>query len=106
MSVESELENPRSILHLYQRLIALRRQWGSLSSGDFQALYIHPNVYGYQDRRFAVLLNFSSSEVAFTTALERGELLLSSELDEPSRAVSLREVRLRPWEGWLVRLIE
>jgi len=109
MSVEAQQVDHRSVLQLYQRLTGLRGSEPSLGRGGYAPLTVdHPDVFAYLrsfgGERTAVLLNLSDQEVTFETPLYDGERLLSSYLDLWSAAINPREVRLRPWEGWVVRL--
>ncbi len=109
MSVEAQLGNPRSTLQLYRQLIAIRHTESSLERGEYGPISVsHPDVFVYvrrhRDEQVAVLLNLSGYDVRFSTLLDGGKRLLSSELDMPASDISLRSARLRPWEGWVVRL--
>jgi alpha-glucosidase len=59
--------DPKSILHLYQRLIALRRQHPALALGDFARLEAPDGVLAYQraldDDVCTVMINFTDAEV-------------------------------------------
>ncbi|MGH9096863.1 MAG: DUF3459 domain-containing protein, partial [Acidimicrobiales bacterium] len=59
--------DPKSILHLYQRLIALRRQHPALALGDFQPLEAPDGVLAYRraldDDVCTVMINFTDAEV-------------------------------------------
>ena len=109
MSVDLQRQTRRSTLHLYQALIALRRSEPALRKGLYERLDVrHPGVLAYtlsyHDSQIAVFLNLSGTELTCGTSLGRGELLLSTGLDIAGGRLNLRSVRLRPGEGWVVRV--
>jgi alpha-glucosidase len=59
--------DPKSILHLYRRLIALRRQHPALALGDFELLEAPEGVLAYwralDNDVCAVMINFTDAEV-------------------------------------------
>jgi alpha-glucosidase len=60
-NVARMLEEPQSILTLYRRLLALRRDWLALSIGDFVLLGVEGEILAYERRhdaeRLIVALN-------------------------------------------------
>ncbi len=60
-------DNPKSILHLYRRLIALRRQHPALALGGFAALEAPEGVLAYRrsldDDVCTVMINFTDAEM-------------------------------------------
>lgn len=107
VNVQSQREEPRSLLHLYRRLIQLRRREAALSIGAYRGFASPPGVYGYlrefDDKRFLILLNFSGDDQAVELDMLRGELCLSSELDRDAEPVNGR-IALRGHEGLLIDL--
>jgi alpha-glucosidase len=63
-SLEALREDPASILHLYRRLVALRRQVPALHGGELELLDAPDGVVGFDrvdgDERWRVLVNFTS----------------------------------------------
>jgi alpha-glucosidase len=94
-------EDTQSILTLYRRLIALRRQHPALSIGDYVPAGVAGDVFWFERRheetRFIVALNFGHD--AATMRL-RGDarVLLSTHLDRADEPVRM-ELRLRSDEG-------
>jgi len=93
-NVAAQRADPRSMLTLTRRLLALRRAHPALASGSYAALPGVPDgCYAYwreqTDARLLVLVNFNAApcQVALPTA---GRLLLSTHLDRDG-----------PVEGWL-----
>ena len=102
--------DPRSILALYGRLIALRRQRPALHSGAYMAIHADGDVLAFerrheQDAPLLIALNFSSSQQLFSlqpNAL-KASLLLSTELDRDGEVVD-GVLNLRPSEGLILEL--
>jgi glycosidase len=88
-NVESQQQDPESMLSLYRALLTLRRTRPALSMGSFLPLEPAPSVLGYLrthgQSRDAVLLNLSSApqRVALPSAVERAMVVLST---HPARA--------------------
>jgi len=100
-NVERLREEPRSILTLYRRLIALRRAHLALSVGDYVPGAVVGDVFWFERRygegRLIVALNFGH-EPGTVHLPNNSRLLLSTHLDrenEPVRA----ELELRGDEG-------
>ncbi len=100
--------DPRSILSLYRRLIALRQD-PILRAGAYHAVEAAGDILAYErrldGRRWLVALNLGPGEQSLALpehGAPTGELLLSTFMD---RAGPVAEtLRLRPDEGALVRL--
>ena len=83
INVEVERDDPQSMLSFYRALLRLRRAEDALSVGTFSVLQLGPDLLGFErrleERRFTVLLNFSSN--AQRTQLQEAsaaELVLST----------------------------
>lgn len=106
VNAAAEAQDPRSMLTLYKRLLALRRESPALHSGVYQPVDAPDGVYAYvreQDgQAFFVALNFTDSprEVMLPRA---GTLEISTHLDRDAAPVS-GVLALRPDEGIIVRL--
>ena len=103
-NVESELEDPGSMLNLYKRLLDLRRISNALKLGSFLS---HPastdEVYAYQrvsgDETKTVVLNLS--RVSQMLSVGVGRVVLSTR--NPTRNDQIRgEVDLAPGEGVII----
>jgi len=101
-NVALQRKDPDSLLHLYRRLIALRRQHAALSRGGFQALPAPEPVFAYQraggPERALVALNFGESPVRprLPAASVSGGLRTQPGAALPERAEALE---LAPCEG-------
>jgi alpha-glucosidase len=100
---------PFSMLNLYRRLLAYRRQSPALYAGDYTSLdareadcFVYLREAGEQ--RCLIALNFSSNShtIAIPTETE-GRIVLSTHLDR-NEMVSLGDLTLRPDEGVIVEL--
>ena len=116
LNVAQEAHDPRSLLSLYRRLIAIRRTSPALASGDVSLLQtnaadclayerIAPSANGGKTRML-VLVNFSGREMELTLpeSVGPGRLVLSTRLRDADAEPLTREVRLGPDEGRLVQL--
>ncbi|WP_020180292.1 alpha-amylase family glycosyl hydrolase [Methylopila sp. M107] len=102
--------DPRSILTLYRRLIALRRD-PILQAGAYIPFEATGDVLAYErrldGRRWLVALNLGGQDQALALPDDAGSdatILLSTGLDRHGPAT--RELRLRPSEGLIVRLVD
>jgi alpha-glucosidase len=96
-NVSTEQADPASMLHLYRRLLQLRRSSEALQVGSFELLDVGEEVLGYErvgtDGRWTVLVNFSSSAVAVPAGFDVVEATtpdLIGEVDElPARTAAV-----------------
>lgn len=99
VNVAAEAEDPRSMLSLYRRLIALRRKEPALSRGSYIGIECDPRCLGFireaDGARLLVLLNFSEEACPVPFA---GRLLLSTD------ATREKVDALGPAEGVILRL--
>ena len=108
-NVETERGDPASLLNLYRRLIALRRQSPALSEGLYQSVATSGDLLAYLRRdggeRMLVLLNLGTEPVTFAMKDSdlRGQLLISSYPGcDDQRVEDL--VELRGHEAVVIRL--
>jgi alpha-glucosidase len=85
-NVESQKQDPRSLLNLYRSLIALRRLEPALRVGSYRPEGRIGDVLAYRrrhdGREFLVLLNFGDAPEAVPLKA-RGKVRLSTRLDDP-----------------------
>lgn len=104
INVNVQSDDPRSILTLYRRLIALRRETPALLAGGFQMLQKSDKLIVYEraanDQRLLVALNFSWEPQLLELEADRGHwrLVLSTDLGHEGDAV-VGSLELRPEEG-------
>jgi oligo-1,6-glucosidase len=108
VNAEAERADPRSVLHHYRRLVALRHEDPVVRLGDFTMLLPDdPHVYAFErslgGARLLVVGNFTGDErtVELGEGWQDASLVLGN-LAEPSAVVAGR-VTLRPWEAWVRR---
>jgi alpha-glucosidase len=103
--VAAQRSDPRSILALYRRLLALRRAEAALSVGAYRTLAVTDRVLAYErrsgDRCVAVALNLSGQPE--DVDLPAGRVALSTHLDREGDPLTSR-LSLRPNEGVVVEL--
>lgn len=103
-NVARQAADPGSILTLYRRLLALRRQQASLSVGDVAVIEADEDVLQYVRRhdgeRLLVALNLSSKarRLLVPAGMQLGEVLLSTLPGEHSGNI------LAPHEGVIIRI--
>lgn len=97
-------QDPGSILHLYRRLIALRRTCPTLVSGKLQRVSFEKTVLRYELRgetdTISVLLNMRGDAV--NLVVEEGIVLASTDLNREGQSAS-GTVRLNPAEGLILQ---
>jgi alpha-glucosidase len=102
-NVEVQDHDPRSMLALHKRLIALRRAEPALQTGAFESISTSSDVLAYlRGKTFLVALNLGSRPRRLPLP-PNGTVVLSTQLDRTNeRAGNILE--LRPDEGLIVRL--
>ena len=109
VNVAAQRVDPRSMVTLYRRLLALRRAEPALAVGPIAPLRAGGDLLAWvrkdADRRFLVVLNLGASPAAYTPPVLdlRGEIAVSTHLDRDGEPVR-RTVELRGDEGVVVRL--
>ncbi|MCM8748260.1 alpha-amylase family glycosyl hydrolase [Thermomicrobiaceae bacterium CFH 74404] len=108
-NVEAQRDDPRSILTLHRRLLALRRAEPALSIGSYRSLPAEGELIAYLredgERRFLIVLNFGHwvRRYACGQIDLRGSVVLSTYLDREGEMVD-RDLLLRPDEGVIIGL--
>jgi alpha-glucosidase len=111
INVEVEMRDSRSLLHLYRRLIELRRREPALAIGDYMAETTTGDILAYRrlhgDSRCLVVLNFANERTSFqlTAIPQQGTIALSSYMDRDGENVA-GAIALRPNEGIVVELTD
>ena len=94
-TVETESGDPAAMLHLYRRLLALRRERPVLSAGSIEDVKAESGVLSYvrchEGKRITVFLNMTGEERWMECA--PGKVLLSSFLDRENMVVGWIELR-------------
>ncbi len=109
VNAEAERADPRSVLHHYRRLVALRHEDVTVRLGDFTMLLPeHRHVYAFTrrlgDDALLVLGSFSGEpqEVEVDAAWDGADVVLGN-LEDPAVPRDGGRVRLRPWEAVVLR---
>jgi alpha-glucosidase len=106
-NVDSQEQDPASMLALYRRLLELRGATPALRIGDYHSLDGPPDTYVYireaAGERRLIALNFSSTPrtIHLPTKIS-GRVLLSTHMDREGEMVHGKTLELRPDEGCLV----
>ena len=109
VNVAAERADPRSMLALYRRLLALRKNTRALHAGDYRPLDdAPPQCFAYlrqaEDETVMVALNFSAEPACVPLPSPgRGRLLLSSHLDRNDESLR-KHVSLRGHEAVIIAL--
>jgi alpha-glucosidase len=110
VNVQAQRSEENSLLHLYQRLISLRRSRHALSVGSYRPIVAKGDLLAYlreaADERILVALNLGSEPLTMASATSdlRGRVLLSSVGDRGGERVDGR-IDLRADEGIVVELV-
>jgi alpha-glucosidase len=109
VNVGLQRRDPKSIYHLYRRLIDLRRERKALSLGTYKLLFADGNLLVYLRQfgteRIVIALNLGSepTEARFEGSELTGSLLISSISGRDGELVK-GSITLRPNEGVLIEL--
>jgi alpha-glucosidase len=107
-NVEHQQKNSSSILNLYRKLLALRRDSPSLYGGSYQPLDTNgADCFSYQrqegNEKRLVVLNFGDRAETVSVHPGNGQILISTHLDRQDK-ISLQKVELRPYEGVIIEV--
>jgi alpha-glucosidase len=109
-NVTRQQKVPRSMLSLYRQVLVLRRRSPALRGGSYRTVRAPDGVWAYvresAEDRWLVALNFRgrARRVDLSRVSREGVLALSTGLDRERGVVDLRELRLGPDEGVLLRI--
>jgi alpha-glucosidase len=106
LAVETQANDPKSMLSLYRALIRLRRSDHALTLGAYRLRGATQGVFAYERRHrdsvILVALNLTSAAQELLVGGARRERLLSTYLDDPGDG-SGEQIRLRANEGLVFR---
>jgi alpha-glucosidase len=107
LNVQTQRDDPRSMLNLYRRLLALRATHEALHVGRYTPDHIDDRALMFvretQRERMLIALNFTAKPLELARQVAGGRIVLSTQLDredEPMRG----PVTLRANEGLIVSL--
>ena len=105
-NVEAQQGDPASMLQLYKKLIALRRNEPALHEGSHEQLDAGADVLAYArsagTRRLVVLLNFATSETPVAAELLPGDTVVLASTHADRTGAVKGELVLQPLEGVIV----
>jgi alpha-glucosidase len=107
--IAAQRRDDRSILTLFRKLMALRREHACLSRGDYEPLRSRNDVLAYKRSSgrsgVLVILNLAAEPRKWHWQ-GRGELLMSTHLDRPAEPLPEATILLRGNEGVIIALEE
>ncbi|MDI3339313.1 MAG: alpha-amylase family glycosyl hydrolase [Sphaerobacter sp.] len=107
VNVAAQQDDPRSLLTLYRRLLALRREEPALQVGAYLPRGIHADVVAFErragGRRFLIALNLGAHPTRVEPDTGAGRIVLSTALDRDGEPVA-GMLALRGDEGVIVAL--
>ncbi len=107
LNVEAQEKEKTSMLHLYRKLIDLRRSNAALVSGRMQNIAAEGNLLRYErvegENRMLILLNMSSDPLQVSSA--SGKVLASTNLDREGERVE-GSIGLSAAEGLIIQLAD
>jgi alpha-glucosidase len=109
INVESETDDPTSMLRLYRNLLRLRKAHPALSMGGYQPIATTGDLLGYirrhGDEQFLIALNLGVEPHSLSLAVLglAGRTVLSTQMDREEKQPTT-EFPLRPHEGIIVQL--
>ncbi|MBL1226337.1 glycoside hydrolase family 13 protein [Enterococcus sp. BWR-S5] len=113
INVESQLQDPQSVLHFYRQLIQLRKENETLIYGGFTELISdHEQIYAYlrttKEEQFFILVNLSDQSADYqlpSSISEKGKAweLIISNYDQPQEPLT-GVGRLAPFEARTYRV--
>ncbi len=107
VNVETQRDDPQSMLTLYRRLLALRRSEPALEIGQYRPIPAEGDILAYlrsrKDRQFLMVVNLGGHECAYQAEMPivHGRIALSTHLDRQGEEVQ-GSVKLRPDEGVII----
>jgi len=110
INMETELKDPTSMLNLYRRLLAFRRQSIALHSGRYESIDPVPeNCFAYLreagDEKIITVFNLGDTTMRLNLRrFGRLEIIVSTGMDRSGLAES-DHIDLSPWEGLVLRVL-
>ncbi|EKF50508.1 glycoside hydrolase family 13 protein [Lactococcus garvieae] len=106
INVETALQDDSSIFYTYQKLIALRKEnpiivWGEFELLEETAEEVFAYMRSYQDEKWLVVTNFSSTENKFSSSFDMGEVVIQT---YPHTIKDVGEIILKPYEAFVVKI--
>ena len=106
INVETALQDDSSIFYTYQKLIVLRKEnpiivWGEFELLEETAEEVFAYIRSYQDEKWLVVTNFSSTENKFSSSFDMGEVVIQN---YPHTIKDVGEIILKPYEAFVVKI--
>ncbi len=110
VNMESELNDLKSILNLYRKLLTFRKQSSALHSGNYEPIDPVPaDCFAYirqsGDEKIITAFNLGVTTARFDFhRFGNTEIIVSTNMDR-SGMVDARSIDLSPWEGLVLRIV-
>ncbi|HSX19272.1 MAG TPA: alpha-amylase family glycosyl hydrolase [Candidatus Saccharimonadales bacterium] len=110
LNVQAQMQDKKSHLNLYKKLINLKKTSPAIKEGEYIPLPMPaPNVYSYLREKGAqkvlVVVNFDNKPKKLSLGYKEARIILDSFLTrEPNKKVSLVDFKLKPDEGIIFEL--
>ena len=110
VNMETELEDPKSMLNLYRKLLAFRKQSKALQSGSYQSIDPVPQdcfayLREYEKEKIITVLNLGETTIRLDLhRFGNLEIIVSTGMDR-SRQLNSSIVDLSPCEGLVLRVV-
>lgn len=105
INVEAALNDSDSIFYTYQKLVQLRKEKPIMVWGDFELIDTVDNVFSYyreyKGERWLVVTNFSNEEQPFSSEDEIQTVIIQNDKEN---ITGLKEMSLRPWQAFVVKV--
>lgn len=105
INVAATLSDSSSIFYTYQKLIQLRKENPIIVWGDFELVDTVDNVFSYyreyKGERWLVVANFSNEEQTFSSEEEIVKVIIQNDKEN---ITCLKEMSLRPWQAFVVKV--
>jgi alpha-glucosidase len=109
INVVSQRESLQSTLTLYKTLIRMRKTITTIHTGQYvpveiESEYIFAYLRTHGNEHLLIVLNFSPNEEIIKLPYKEIKFVISTYLDERDPEINDYTFRLRPHEGWILRV--
>jgi len=111
VNVKKELDDPRSLLYLYRKLIHYRTHNHALLHGSYRSLDLGNNhVFAYLrelgDEKVVVMLNFSKEQESVSFPYQKVNVICTTNGGKDGKMIDVNNITLASYQGYVVEVIE
>lgn len=111
INVESEQNDPKSILALYKKLIHFRKKSKALLYGKYSYINLRNSAifsFGrhYGDEKILVIVNFTMDEQTVSLNIKKAEIICNTYMDWQERKLDFKKFILRKNEGYVIKILD